>query len=159
MHGLAPELRQLASAGSLDPATASHLIARENGQLFSVHRELLVLLYLAVAAIVAGVGLLVKENLDRIGPVTLIASLVAAAALCYASAIRTARRGEARSTAGDYVLLLGALLLSAAVGYAEYAFRSLGADWSWHLLLLAGVHGITASRHTRWIPVSSCRLR
>ena len=93
---------------------------------------------------IAGVGLLVRNNLDRIGPLTLLAALLLAAAVCYATALRTRQRGESRSLAGDYVLLLGALLLSAAVGYAEVQFRLFGAAWSRHLLLLAVVHAFTA---------------
>jgi hypothetical protein len=116
----------------------------EAGRVFSVHRELLIALYGCVTAVIAGVGLLVRNNLDRIGPVTLLMALLLAAALCYATAIRTQRRGECRSIAGDYVLLLGALLLSAALGYAEVQFRLLGAGWSRHLLLLAVVHAFTA---------------
>lgn len=116
----------------------------ERRQLLSVHRELLIALYASVATLVAGVGLLVRDNLDRIGPATLVAALLLAAGLCYASAIRTWRRGAPRSLAGDYLLLLGALLLSSAVGYAESQFRWFGAHWSWHLLWLAAIHAFTA---------------
>ena len=113
-------------------------------RLFSLHRELLVALYLSVATVVAGVGLLIRNNLDRIGPMTLVAALLVAAALCYFTAIRRTLRGESRTIAGDYVLLLGALLLSSAVGYAELEFRLLGQGWSRHLLLLAAAHAFTA---------------
>ena len=116
----------------------------ESRQLFSLHRELLIALYAGVATLVAGVGLLVRDNLDRIGPATLVAALLAAAGACYATAIRTRRRGATRSLAGDYLLLLGALLLSSAVGYAESQFRGFGDDWPWHLLWLAAIHGFTA---------------
>jgi hypothetical protein len=101
-------------------------------------------LYGSVVAVVAGVGLLVRRNLDRIGPLTLIAALLAAAAACYVTAIRTQRRGAVRSIAGDYVLLLGALLLSAAVGYAEARFQLFGTGWSRHLLWLAAAHAVAA---------------
>jgi hypothetical protein len=49
-----------------------------------------------------------------------------------------------RSVAGDYLLLLGALLLSAAVGYAETRFQLFGAGWPRHLLWLAAVHALAA---------------
>jgi hypothetical protein len=41
-----------------------------------------------------------------------------------AAAIRTRSRGETRSLGGDYLLLLGALTLSADVGYAESQFAA-----------------------------------
>jgi hypothetical protein len=144
MHSLAPELRQLQSEDRLDETTASRKIALESGELFSVRRELLLALYASVAALVAGVGLVIRNNLDRIGPLALIAMLAAISAVCYATAIRTALRGESRSLAGDYVLLLGALILSSALGYAESQFHWLGEYWSRHLLLLAALHGATA---------------
>jgi len=109
-----------------------------------LHRELLIALYGSVVAVVAGVGLLVRGNLDRIGPLTLIGALLLAAALCYATAVRTRRRGAVRTVAGDYVLLLGALLLSAAVGYAEVRFQLFGTGWSRHLLWLAAAHAAVA---------------
>jgi len=86
----------------------------------------------------------VRDNLERIGPATLVAALLAAAGACYATAIRSRRRGTMRSLGGDYLLLLGALLLSSAVGYAESQFRWFGAGWSRHLLWLAAIHGFTA---------------
>ncbi len=106
--------------------------------------ELRFALYASVAAITTGVGMVLREHLDRIGPLTLVLGVGVAAALCYATAIRTRLRGEMRSLGGDYVLLLGALLVSADLGYAELQFHWLGAEWSWHLLILAALHALTA---------------
>jgi hypothetical protein len=50
----------------------------------------------------------------------------------------------ALTTVTEYVLLLGALIVSADVGYAESQFQLLGANWSRHLLILAAVHALTA---------------
>ena len=144
MLNLEPEITALERAGSVDAGVSTRCAALESSRVFSVHRELLVSLYASVAAVVAGVGLLIKNNLDRIGPLTLIAALIAAALLCYFTALRTQLRGEPRRLAGDYVLLLGALLLSAALGYAELQFHLLGPNWSRHLLILAAWHAYTA---------------
>jgi hypothetical protein len=144
MHTLEAEFRELNAAGVVDAAAASQLIALDRGTLFPVFGELRVALYAAVAAITTGVGMVLKQNLDRIGPLTLIIGLGIVAALCYAAAIRTQLRGETRSIGGDYVLLLGALVVSADLGYAESQFHWLGAHWSWHLLILALLHAATA---------------
>jgi hypothetical protein len=93
-----------------------------------------------VATLVGGVGLLIKANLDRIGPLALLAGILAASILCYAVALRARAAGRERSLGEDYVLLLGALLFSAAVGYAEVQFELFGDSWSRHLLLLAVWH-------------------
>jgi hypothetical protein len=124
----------------------------ENGEAFSVRAELLIVLYVAVATLIGGVGLLVRAHLDRIGPVGLTGLLFAAAALCYALALRPRLAGRERSLWLDYVLLLGALLTSSAVGYAESQFHWLGTAWARHLLILAAWHGVTAyGYHSRLV--------
>ena len=144
MHSLESEYRELQAAGLIDEAAASRAVALERGSIFSVFEELRFALYAAVASITAGIGLLVKDNLDRIGPITLIAVLALASAACYAAALRTRWQGRERSIGGDYVLLLGALIVSADLGYAESQFHWLGTEWQWYLLILAAFHGVTA---------------
>jgi hypothetical protein len=144
MHSLEPEYLELRADGEIDAAAAARAVALERGTVFSVFQELRVALYASVAAITSGIAILLKKNLHRIGAVTLILTLAAVAAACYGTAWRTRRRGEARSLGGDYLLLLGALILSADVGYAESQFHWLGSHWSWHLLILAALHAATA---------------
>lgn len=144
MHSLEPEFRELRAAGIIDDAVAVRAIALEGGTVFSLFEELRVALYGSVALITTGLGILLKNNLNRIGPVAVVVGLALVAAVCYATAIRARRRVEPRTTAGDYILLLGALIVSADLGYAEATFHWLGPNWSWHLLVLAVVHAITA---------------
>jgi len=138
------ELQELRRAGVIDDATAARAMALDRGTVFSVFEELRVALYVAVALITTGIGILIKENLDRIGPVAVVVTLAVIAALCYLNAIRLCLRGASRSLGGDYILLLGALILSTDVAYGESQFHWLGGSWSWHLLILAGVHAVTA---------------
>lgn len=144
MHTLEPEYLELKADGVIDEPVAIRAVALDRGSIFSLHGELRFTLYISVVAITTGIGLLLKNNLDRIGPVTLMVALALIALLCYASAIHTRQRGEERSIGGDYILLLGALILSADLGYAEAQFHWLGAYWSWHLLILAFLHAVTA---------------
>ena len=144
MHSLESECLELQKAGLIDEAAASRAVALERGSIFPVFEELRFVLYAAVAAITAGLGLILKENLNRLGPLTLIGVLALIAAGCYATALRTRRQGKARNVGGDYVLLLGALIVSADVGYAESQFHWLGSEWQWYLIALAVFHGATA---------------
>jgi len=144
MHSLEEELRELRSTGALDEGAAAHAIALERRTPFSVFDELRATLYAAVALVIAGVGILVKQHLDRIGPVTLILTLAIAGAACYVPAIRARLRENDQTTVADYLLLLGALIVSADVGYAESQFHLLGANWARHLLVLAAFHAFTA---------------
>ncbi len=143
MHDLSAELQSL-PANTLPDGIRLNALRLEQREIFSVRRELLVALYVAVATLVAGVGLLIKHNLDRIGPLALLTGILAAAALCYAVAVRAYHARRARSLGEDYVLLLGGLLVSSAVGYAEVQFHLFGNHWSRHLALLAVWHLVTA---------------
>jgi len=144
MLSLEAEIIELQAAGLVTGPLAQGALALERGTLFSVYEELRAALYLAVAAILAGLGLVLKDHLDRIGPTALMLALALAAALCYASALRTGQRRVGRSVGGEYLLLLGTLVLSADLAYAEAQFHWFGAQWSWHLLLLAVIHAATA---------------
>jgi hypothetical protein len=144
MNSLESEFLELDAAGVIDAATATRAAALERGAIFSVFEELRFALYAAVAAITTGIGLIVKNNLDRIGPVMLIAVFALASAGCYATAWRTRLQGRTRSIGGDYLLLLGALIASADLGYAESQFHWLGTEWQWYLLILAACHAVTA---------------
>ena len=139
MHDLSAELRLL-PPGPADDAARLQALRLERREVLSVRRELLFVLYVGVATLVAGVGVLIKSNLHRIGPVALLSGILAASALCYAFGLRARNAGRERSLGEDYVLLLGALLFSTAVGYAEVKFRVFGRAWSWHLLWLALWH-------------------
>ena len=99
--------------------------------------------WIGVMLMAAGVGVIVSKNLDRIGPVAIATAIFIASAACYAYAVW--RRASARRGMFDeYVLLLGALILSADVGYIEHQFHLLGADWPRHFIVLAAIHGVTA---------------
>lgn len=117
------------------------LIARERREVFSIYPELRIASWAAVMLLISAAGIVVKNNLDRIGPLALAIGIGVASAACYAWVWW--RRARA-SLVDDYILLLGALLLSTCVGFVESQFHLLGASWQRHFLLLAVAHGIAA---------------
>jgi hypothetical protein len=137
-------LRTLHADGLLDDVAASRAVALERGELFSVHGEVRLVLYAGVLLVTAGVGTLVARHLERIGPQSVLLGLAVVAIGCGAPAIRARRAGRPMSVPAEYLLLLGVLMVSADLAYAEHVFRWLGPAWSWHLLALAIVHGIVA---------------
>lgn len=141
MQDLSAEIDSLRDEG-VDARVAERALALESGRVFPLRLQILLLIVAGITALVSGTALLVRERMDDIGPVALLAALLLAAAPCYVFGLR----GRAIGTplARQYVLLLGALLLSSAVAFAEVQFRLLGGAWSRHLLLLAVVHGATA---------------
>lgn len=144
MHTLEPEIRNLHAEGALDATTASRAIALDRGDVFSLHAELRLVMYAGVSLVTGGVGMILAHNLDRIGPLAIVLALLLAAIACGVPATRSRLAGRPLSTTGEYLLLLGALLASADLAYAEHAFTLLGPFWTWHLLLLAVFHAVVA---------------
>jgi Predicted membrane protein (DUF2157) len=148
---VADAIPRLAEAGVLPPDEAPRLLRVARGELLSVHWELRALLYVGVLLITGGVGLLVKENLDRIGPVAIAAGIGLAAAAALGWVIRVApsfswQEVPSPNLAFDYILLLGVLLVAADLAYVEVKFTPLGPDWSWHLLIVAVFAALAAFR-------------
>jgi hypothetical protein len=125
-----------------EPATGT-LLARERREVFSIHPELRVLAWAGAMLLATAAGIVLKNNLDRVGPVALAILIGVAAAACYVWAWTHRKRA---SLIDDYVLLLGALLVSADLGFIETQFHWFGEQWARHFLLLALIHGIGAYR-------------
>ena len=119
--------------------------------LVSVRLEIRAALYVGVLLLTSGVGLFVKENRDRIGPVAIGISIGLAAAGCLFWAFRrsgpfTWQAATSAHAAFDYVLLLGALLVATDLAYLETQARFLGPDWPFHLLAVALFYAALAYR-------------
>jgi hypothetical protein len=139
---LEPELTTLRDEGVLDGPTAARAIAIEQREVVSIYPELRLLTWAGVMLISTGVGIYISKHLDDIGPLAIAAVIGTAAVACYAWAYWKQTREAA--LIDDYVLLLGALLASADIGYIEYHYHLLGASWSRHFLFLALLHAATA---------------
>lgn len=143
MIDFSPEIETLRAAGAVDDATAARLLAQQRRDVFSVHPELRLASWLGVMLVVTGAGILVTRNLDRIGPATLAVAIALAAAACYGYAVWRRRAGHT-SFLDEFVLLLGALLLSVDLGYIESQFHVLDHGWPRHFLIAAILHGTGA---------------
>ena len=173
---VAAAVERLGREGTLTTGQAGLFGRVARGELVSVRPELRLLLYGGVLAVMGGVGALVQENLDRLGPVAIAAGLGVAAAAALLWALRHAPPfswGPAPSThlAFDYILLLGVLLTGAALAYVEVKFTPLGTAWSYHLLVMSlfaaalavrgdsrVVAGVALSTFAAWRGVSASPL-
>lgn len=149
---VAQAVPRLVERGILPAEPGRRLERVARGELLSVEPELRLVLYLGVLLIVGGVSLLVKENLDHIGPATIAVGLALAAAVPLVWVVRKAPPfswGEQSSPhlAFDYMLLLGVLLAGADLAYVEWRFTPLGENWPWHLLLMSLFCGGLALRY------------
>jgi hypothetical protein len=148
---VAKAIPTLVASGALPPGKSPVLLRVARGELLSVHGELRALLYAGVLLLTGGVGLLVKENLDRIGPLAIAVGIGLAAAAALAWVIVKAPPFSwgpvpSPNLAFDYMLLLGVLLAGADLAYVEVQFTPLGAHWTWHLLIMAILTGLAAFR-------------
>ena len=141
MFSFRPEIEAALARGEVDSGTAGQLLAIEDRAIFSIAPEVRTVTWLGVLLLVSGVGTVLAKNLNRIGPVAIAIAIGLAAAACYAWCYARRRR---ESVLNDYVLLLGALLLSTEVPWLETQFHLLGRAWPYYLLILAVVHGATA---------------
>jgi predicted membrane protein DUF2157 len=142
---------RLEQDGVLTPERARLFGRVARRELVSVRPELRTLLYGGVLAVMGGVGLLVRENLDRIGPVAIAAALWLAAVGVLLWALKHAPpfswgRAASSHLALDYMLLLGVLLTGAALAYVEVKFTPLGDAWSHHLLVMSVFAAVLAVR-------------
>lgn len=149
---VAQAIPELVEAGVLPPAQAPKLLRVARGELLSVHAELRALLALGVLLITGGVGVLVAQNLDRIGPVAIASGLALAAIAALAWVEKTAPpftwdEVKAPHLALDSILILGVLLAGSDLAYVEWKFTPLGAQWPWHLLIMALLTGVAAFRY------------
>jgi hypothetical protein len=148
---VAVAVERLGRDGVLTPEQAAGLGRVARGELVSVRPEMRLILYGGVLAVTGGAGLLVQQNLDRIGPVAIAAGLWIAAAAALVWALRHAPPfswGPAASPhlAFDYILLLGVLLTGTALAYVEVKFTPLGAAWGTHLLVMSLFAAVLAVR-------------
>jgi Predicted membrane protein (DUF2157) len=119
--------------------------------LVSARFEIRTLLYVGVLVLTSGVGVLVVEHHQDIGPWAIAGSIALAAAVCLAWVVRKAPpfswdEVQSPSVAFDYLLLLGLLLFAADLGYVEAQFTVLGSRWVHHLLVVGSVYLLAAYR-------------
>lgn len=139
MLSFEPELNHLRPL--LGEETTNTLLARDRREVFSVHAELRIVAWAGAMLLAGAAGIVLKDNLERIGPLALAILIGAAAAGCYAFVwLRRARP----SLVDDYILLLGALLVSSDAAFIESQFHVFGDAWYRHFLILAVIHGVAA---------------
>lgn len=150
-HDVAKAVTDLEHLGVLAPEQARLFGRIARGELASLAPAIRGLLYVGVLALTTGVGLLFKEQIAHLGPLS-IAILVAAAALgClvwvhHRAAPFSTQTSPSTHIAFDSILMLGALLAAGDLAYVESRFSALGTSWPYHLLVVSLGYGALAFR-------------
>jgi hypothetical protein len=149
-HMLA-NLQRWRSTGAITSEQHDVLSALVRKERVSVFVELHTILYLGVVALIAGLGWTIQAHFQGLGDIAILSALTIT---CVASLYYCFSRGPAYSTgrvespgfAFDYVLYLGCLVFGLELGYLEFRFALLQANWDHYLLLSAGVFFVLAYR-------------
>lgn len=148
---VAAAVTALEREGIVTPEQARLFGRVARGELVSLAAALQALLYLGVVGLTTGVGLLFRDEITNLGPLTIAFAVGLAAALCLTWVRRRSEpfsRGVVASPhfAFDYVLALGALLAAADLAFIETRFSPLGRQWALHLLFVSGAYAGLAFR-------------
>ena len=137
------------TAGRLTAAQFDACDAVASRRRISLFAELNVLLYLGVLAFAGGLAWTGRAYSDRWGDLAILLPATALALGCLAWVVAKAPayssdRVLSPSLGFDYVLYLGCLVVGVELGYAQYRFPGLQAQWDW-LLLASAAAGFAAA--------------
>lgn len=141
----------LVERGLLSAPAAERILVVARGERVSARAELRWGLGAGVALVTAGVGLALRENLERLGPWPVAALLALAAAGCFGWLLRrapgpTRGRAEGSDWVDDGLVLLGLAFLGAELVWIETRLAGLGDAWPWHLLIASAAAAAAAVR-------------
>src|ERR1700744_792097 len=109
-----PLFKKLHAEGLISDQALGQAEAYEDSRLFSLSRELRLLLYLGVLLLTGGLGIVVYNNIDTIGHQAILAfiALITAGSFYYCLRKKAAfslEKVETPNSLFDYILLLGCL--------------------------------------------------
>ncbi len=124
----------LFAAERIDADVLQKVKTHEATKQVSVRRELLILLYFGIILLSTGLGIVIYENIDSIGHITIVLLIAAAAVFCFIYCFRKSAKPsfnkvESPNIWFDYVLLLGCLLLLILIGYVQVQYQFFGNRW------------------------------
>ncbi|MBC7449075.1 MAG: DUF2157 domain-containing protein [Hymenobacteraceae bacterium] len=145
-------LADLTAQRLVPPAQAAAIAEAERYAPLSLNAELRTFLYLGVTALAGGLGALLYEHHERLGPGLILSVMTAllAAAIWYAARHRPAFTwgvAPRTSVGADYALLLACLLLLGIEGYAQAQYTLFGTRYGLATALPAGVFLLLAYRY------------
>jgi hypothetical protein len=126
-------------AGTLSELQFNSIAAIVRKDRFSVFFELNALLYLGVVSLVGGIGWAIQAYVATLGDAAILfgltAILVGSLYYCFSHTLPfSAAQVESPNFVFDYVLYLGCLTTAVELGYIEYRFHILQAEWDYYLL-------------------------
>ena len=118
--------KEFISADSYD-----QLMAHEESKPMSLFWHVRTMLYLGVSILASSLGIIIYNNIDTIGHLTLIILIAIACLGCFYYGIKkvpdfSPNKSESPNTWLDYIILLGVLLFLTLEGYLQYQYNIFG---------------------------------
>lgn len=137
--------------GTITEAQHAALVPIVSRARISLFAELNVLLYLGVLAFAGGLAWTASVYSDTWGDLAILLPATALLVGCFAWCARHVppyahTQVPAPGLVFDYVLYLGCLVFAVELGYIEYRFHLLQAQWDYYLLASAALYFIVAYR-------------
>ena len=103
--------------------------------IFSLHNELLFLVYLSVLLFTSGIGTLIYKNIDTIGHTIILALILIVTVVCFYFCFKNSKGFERgivlfESPIYDYLVLLATILSCIFMGYLQFQYNLFGGDYS-----------------------------
>ena len=103
--------------------------------IFSLHNELLFLVYLSVLLFTSGIGTLIYKNIDTIGHTIILAIILILTAVCFYFCFKNSKGFQKgivifENPIYDYLVLLATILSCTFMGYLQFQYDIFGADYS-----------------------------
>lgn len=118
----------------IDKEQMDQIAAYRDLNIFSVHTELKLFLYLSVLLFTSGIGILIYENIDSIGHIAILSLLLVVTVICFYFSFKNAPPFQKQQTGfGDPIfdyLILAAILLSCIfIGYLQFQYTAFGTHY------------------------------
>ncbi len=135
-------INKLHTEGLISSDQRSHLTRIYDGSLFSLYYELRTMLYFGVLLFTTGVGIVIYQNINSIGHLSIIGLLTLLTGACFWYVTRqkpSYSNTEVKSPGSlyDYVVLLGCLLFATVINYAQFQYAIFGERWGISALIPA----------------------
>ncbi|HEY4618778.1 MAG TPA: DUF2157 domain-containing protein, partial [Flavobacterium sp.] len=110
------------------------ITAHRDLNIFSVHTELKLFLYLSVLLFTSGVGILIYENIDSIGHIAVLTLLLVVTIICFYFSFKNAPKFKKSQTSFenplfDYLILAALLLSCIFIGYLQFQYTVFGTHY------------------------------
>lgn len=105
-----------------------------NLNIFSLHNELKLFLYLSVLLFTGGIGILIYQNIDTIGHIAILSLLLLVTAICFYFCFKNASGFKKEEVLFpnplyDYLVLTAVILSCTFVGYLQFQYKAFGSDY------------------------------